>query len=84
VRVIEVNRPNRQKRRLRGKSDPVDAEAAARAVLSGEATVIPKSGDGPVEALRQLRVARGGAIKARTAAANQLHSLIDTANDSQA
>lgn len=82
VRVIEVNRPNRQKRRLRGKSDPVDAEAAARAVLSGEATVTPKSGDGPVEALRQLRVARGGAIKARTAAANQLHSLIDTAPDS--
>lgn len=81
VTVIEVNRPNRQTRRLRGKSDPVDAEAAARAVLAGEATVTPKSADGPVEALRQLRVARGGAMKARTAAANQLHSLIDTAPD---
>jgi len=79
VRVIEVNRPNRQNRRRRGKSDTVDAEAAARAVLSGEATVTPKSGDGPVEALRQLRVARNGAMKSRTAAANQLHSLIDTA-----
>jgi transposase len=79
VRVIEVNRPNRQNRRRRGKSDEVDAEAAARAVLSGEATVTPKSATGPVEALRQLRVARNGAIKARTAAANQLHSLIDTA-----
>jgi transposase len=82
VRVVEVNRPNRQDRRLHGKSDPVDAEAAARAVLSGVAKVTPKSGDGPVEALRQLRVARNGAIKARIAAANQLHSLCDTAPES--
>lgn len=81
VDVIEVNRPNRQTRRRRGKSDSLDAEAAARAVLNGDATVTPKSGDGPVEALRQLRVARSGAIKARTAAANQLHSLLDTAPD---
>jgi transposase len=79
VRVVEVNRPNRQNRRRRGKSDPVDAEAAARAVLNGEARVVPKAGEGPIEALRQLRVARAGAIKARTAAANQLHSLVDTA-----
>jgi len=79
VVVLEVNRPNRQNRRRRGKSDPVDAEAAARAVLSGEANVTPKAGDGPVEALRQLRVARTGAMKARTAAANQFHSLGDTA-----
>ena len=76
--VVEVNRPNRQNRRQRGKSDTVDAEAA-RAVLAGDATVTPKAGTGPVEALRQLRVARAGAMKARTAAANQLHSLIDTA-----
>jgi transposase len=79
VLVVEVNRPNRQNRRRRGKSDTVDAEAAARAVLAGDATVTPKAGTGPVEALRQLRVARAGAMKARTAAANQLHSLIDTA-----
>jgi transposase len=79
--VVEVNRPNRQNRRLRGKSDTVDAEAAARAVLNGQATVIPKAGTGPVEAIRQLRIARSGAIKARTAAANQLHSLCDTAPD---
>jgi transposase len=81
VVVIEVNRPNRQNRRLRGKSDVVDAEAAARAVLNGQATVIPKAGTGPVEALRQLRTARSGAMKARTAAANQLHGLGDTAPD---
>jgi transposase len=68
VRVVEVNRPNRQNRRRRGKSDTVDAEAAARAVLAGDATVTPKTGTGPVEALRQLRVVRAGAMKARTAA----------------
>jgi transposase len=44
VSVLEVNRPNRQNRRRRGKSDTVDAEAAARAVLAGDATVIPKAG----------------------------------------
>jgi transposase len=81
VRVLEVNRPNRQERRLVGKDDPLDAEAAARAVLAGKAKVTPKSGDGPIEAVRQLRVARNGAIKSRTAAANQLHSLCDTAPD---
>jgi transposase len=37
VRVVEVNRPNRQNRRRRGKSDVIDAEAAARAVLAGDA-----------------------------------------------
>lgn len=81
LNVIEVNRPNRQTRRRKGKSDTIDAEMAARAVLAGDATVTPKAGDGPIEALRQLRLARAGAIKARTAAANQLHSLTDTAPD---
>ncbi len=81
VNVVEVNRTNRQARRRKGKTDIVDAEAAARAVLAGEASVTPKAGDGPIEALRQLRLARNGAIKARTAAANQLHSLTDTAAD---
>jgi transposase len=81
LNVIEVNRPNRQIRRRKGKSDTVDAEMAARAVLAGDATVTPKTADGPVEALRQLRLARAGAMKARTAAANQLHSLTDTAPD---
>jgi transposase len=40
--VLEVNRPDRQARRRRGKSDPVDAEAAARAVLAGQVTAIPR------------------------------------------
>ena len=81
LNVIEVNKPNRHNRRRRGKTDPIDAEAAARAVLAGDATATPKAGDGPVEALRQLRVARAGAMKARTAAANQFHSICDTGPD---
>ena len=79
--VVEVNRPNRQARRRRGKSDPVDAEAAARAVLAGEATTAAKTANGTVEMLRVLRVARRSAIKARGQAANQLHSLLVTAPD---
>jgi transposase len=79
--VVEVNRPNRQARRRRGKSDPVDAEAAARAVLAGEATTPAKTASGTVEMLRVLRVARRSAIKARGQAANQLHSLLVTAPD---
>lgn len=79
VTVVEVVRPNRQVRRRRGKSDPTDAEAAARAALNGEASGAPKSRDGAVEALRALRVARRGAVKARTQAANALRDLIVSA-----
>jgi transposase len=77
--VVEVDRPNRQRRRRRGKSDPIDAEAAARAVLADEATTTPKARSGIVEAIRVLRVARTGAIKARTQTANQLRDLLVTA-----
>ena len=55
--VLEVSRPNRSKRHLRGKSDPTDAENAARAVLAGEATAIPKSQSGAAEALRTVSMA---------------------------
>ena len=79
VEVVEVNRPNRQTRRRRGKTDTVDAEAAARAALSGDAAVEPKSGGGPVEAIRMLSVARRSAVKARTVAANQLYAIVVTA-----
>ena len=79
VEVIEVNRPNRQARRKRGKSDPTDAETAARAVLSGEAVSTPKAATGIVESIRLPRVARRSAMKARTQAAKEVHSVIDTA-----
>lgn len=76
VDVIEVNRPNRAMRRRRGKSDTVDAEAAARAVLSGEATAAPKSGDGPIEGIRVLKIAKDSAVKARVQAVNQLKAVV--------
>jgi transposase len=81
VEVVEVLRPNRQTRRRKGKSDATDAEAAARAVLCGEATGAPKAGNGTIEAIRALRVARRGALKASTQASNQLRDLILTAPD---
>jgi transposase len=77
--VVEVNRPDRQARRRRGKSDPLDAEAAARTVQAGEATVVPKASDGVVEMLRCLRVARESAVKARTQAGNAIRALLVTA-----
>jgi len=79
VSVVEVERPKRRHLRRKGKSDPIDAEAAARAVLSGEALGEPKSGDGRVEMIRTLRSARHSAVKARSQAANQLKSLLVTA-----
>lgn len=79
ITVIEVNRVNRQHRRRRGKSDPADAEAAARAVLSGEATGIAKVTTGRVEAIRVLHVTRRSAVKAKTQAANQITNLVLTA-----
>ena len=79
VEVVEVIRPNRQARRRRGKSDAADAVAAALAALNGEAAGVPKSRDGAAESIRMLRVARCGAVKARTQAGNQLRDLIVTA-----
>ncbi|MFQ5479500.1 MAG: transposase, partial [Candidatus Binatia bacterium] len=48
-RVIEVNRADRRNRRANGKSDTVDAESAARSVLSGQSKAVPKTADGHVE-----------------------------------
>jgi transposase len=79
VTVLEVPRPDRRLRRQRGKSDPIDAEAAARAVLAGKASGAPKLASGPIEAIRMLRVARTGAVKAKTAAVNTLHAVLVTA-----
>lgn len=79
VRLVEVDRPDRKTRRAKGKSDPIDAISAARAALSGQAAGTPKTRIGPVEAIRALRVARRGAVKARTSALNQLHGLITSA-----
>lgn len=78
--VVEVNRTNRQHRRRHGKSDTADAIGAARAVQAGEATAIPKTGDGPVRAVATLRIVLRSAIKARTQATNQMRSILDSAD----
>jgi|SRR5215218_9963572 len=79
--VVDVDRPDRRSRHKAGKSDTLDAIAAARAVQAGTAAGIPKSRDGTVETIRVLRLERRSALKARTQAANQLHNLVATAPD---
>ncbi|WP_234388829.1 IS110 family transposase [Streptomyces sp. AS58] len=81
VTVIEVGRPDRRARRAGGKSDPIDAFAAATAVLTGRAGGTPKARGGIVEAIRVLRVVRRSAVKARTRTINQIRTLMITAPD---
>lgn len=77
--VKEVNRPNRQARRLHGKSDPLDAYQAAESVLAERGTSTPKTRTGYVEALRVLRTARTSAMKARTAVLTQISAVLTAA-----
>ena len=77
--VALVNRPDRSVRYRKGKSDPTDAEMAARAVLAGVANATPKSGEGEVEMIRMIRSAKESAVKARTQALNQMKALVVTA-----
>ena len=79
IAIIEINQPNRSRRRNRGKSDPTDAENAARAVLASDGTGAPKAQSGMAEALRTLSVARRSAVKAKTQAVNQLRALLISA-----
>jgi len=74
--VLEVNRANRQLRHQKGKSDAVDAESAARAVLAGQATGQPKSGTSTVEMIRHFKVARDTAVKGRSQAMQTLKAII--------
>ncbi|MER6074099.1 transposase [Streptomyces sp. NPDC001817] len=71
-----MNRPDRSARRLLGKSDPLDAQAAGRAVLSGRARAQAKSGDGPVHGARIYKLAKDAAVKARAQAINQLKAVL--------
>lgn len=81
VAIREVIRPKRAQRR-RGKSDPIDAyAAAAQALTEGEMLPVAKSSDGPVEQIRVLMAVRRSAMKARVAAHRQITSLLITAPD---
>jgi transposase len=79
VTVVEVDRPNRQTRHRQGKSDPIDAVAAARAALSGTASGSPKTRDGNVEAIRVLMIVRRSAVDTRIETLNQLRHMVFTA-----
>ena len=74
--VLEVNRPDRSTRRRNGKTDMLDAEAAARAVLSGQASAEPKTGTSTVEMIRHIKIVRDAAVKAKTQAMQTLKSII--------
>jgi len=76
IRVVEVSHCDRRKRRNNGKSDTLDAETAARSVLAGIATAVPKTADGSAEMVRQIKVARDTAVKAKSAAIITLKTLI--------
>ena len=73
-----MNRGDRRSRRSNGKSDAIDAEAAARSVFAGTSTAIPKTADGLVEMIRQVKVARDTARKGRTSAIITLRACADS------
>ena len=50
--------------------------AAARSVLAGVATAMPKAADGAAEMVRQIKIARDTAVKARTTAMTTLKTLL--------
>jgi transposase len=79
--VLEAGRPDRRDRRQHGKSDPIDAENAARAVLAGSETATPKTANGTSEMIREIKIARDTAVKARTQAIVTLKALVVTCPD---
>lgn len=81
ITVVEVLRPKRQVRRMKGKSDEIDAYAAAHQALALHGTATPKTSDGNVEMIRVVTAARGGAVKAHADAVSQIKSLLVTAPD---
>lgn len=81
VAVVEVDQPNRQRRRQAGKSDPIDAVEAARAAQGGRARGLAKTRTGNVEAIRALTVARRSAQSVRVKTMNQIRHLGFTAPD---
>jgi transposase len=82
IQVLEIMRPNRQGRRLKGKSDPIDAYQAAESALARRGTATPKARDGAVESLRVLRAERSTAMRARVAVMNQVQSILVSAPES--
>lgn len=80
-KVVEAGRPDRRSRRANGKSDTLDAENAARSVLAGFATATPKSADGAVEMIRQLKIAHDSAVTDRSAAMVTMKAMLVHGSD---
>ncbi|MCX5322374.1 IS110 family transposase [Streptomyces sp. NBC_00120] len=80
ITVTEVNQPDKATRRRRGKTDVIDAAAAAQAVMSGRATATAKTSDGPVEVIRMFKMAKSSATKSRSQAINQLKAVLVSAD----
>lgn len=80
-KVVESGRPDRRSRRANGKSDTLDAENAARSVLAGFATATPKSADGAVEMIRQLKIAHDSAVTDRSAAMVTIKAMLVHGSD---
>ncbi|MEV5952153.1 IS110 family transposase [Streptomyces sp. NPDC051993] len=80
IAVTEVNQPDKALRRRRGKTDAIDAGAAAHAVLSGRATATAKTADGPVETVRLFKMTKSSAVKSRSQAINQLKAVLVSAD----
>ena len=79
IEIVEVSRAVKSTRRLKGKSDPLDAYSAARTALAGDGLAIPK--DDATAGLRALHIARRSAVKHRTAVINQLKAMLVSAPD---
>ena len=79
IEALEVDRPNRQERRRKGKNDIVDAIEAARAAQGQRQLGASKTKDGNVEAIRALMVARRSATDMKIASLNQIRHLGFTA-----
>lgn len=80
-KVIEVSRPDRRLRRLNGKSTRWMLRTLPEGVLAGFATATPKSADGAVEMIRQLKVAHDTAVKDRTGAMITLKAMLIHASE---
>ena len=80
IEVVEVTRAVKSTRRLKGKSDPLDAYSAARTALAGDGLATPKNDI--TAGLRALHIARRSAIKHRTAVINQIKAMLVSAPDS--
>jgi transposase len=77
--VVEVDRPNRQDCRRKGKTDVIDAIAAARAAQGERQLGAAKDRDGNVEAIRALVVAKRSAKPTKIKTLNQIRHLGFTA-----